>query len=316
MRARRLNSPSATFTGNQYVDSRGCVFVRAGIGGATEWVPRVSRTRDQLCGFQPTQVAGTTSAAPTASAPNPLDTPVAGLPPRETTTAPVARPAAPVPAAAPAPAPVVRAPAPAPVPVAAPTPRRTLPTSTTNAINPLTGRPVNAAPVVSAPTIASPSPRMITTPAPTTQPRVLTRAAACAGRTGIQPNLISQRTGRPVDCGGVTAPQLATTTRPTVQTTAQPRVTRDMACADTSRQYVSATTGLPVRCGPQTQRIGTFDRLRADLALPQRPYSNPLDTAPGGTFMRTMRPQVASTSPVPYSNPLDAAPGSTTFTPV
>ena len=45
--------PPAGFTGSSFVDSRGCVFFRAGFDGRERWVPRVLRSKKLVCGFKP-----------------------------------------------------------------------------------------------------------------------------------------------------------------------------------------------------------------------------------------------------------------------
>ncbi|NHB76081.1 SPOR domain-containing protein [Rhodobacter calidifons] len=45
--------PPADYAGQQYVDSRGCLFVRAGSGTKVVWVPRVSRKGEPDCDNPP-----------------------------------------------------------------------------------------------------------------------------------------------------------------------------------------------------------------------------------------------------------------------
>lgn len=62
--------PPASYQGRQYVDSRGCIFIRAGVDGNIAWIPRVNRARQQLCGAEPTKVAGTSSQKPAGPQPD------------------------------------------------------------------------------------------------------------------------------------------------------------------------------------------------------------------------------------------------------
>lgn len=45
--------PPADYRGQQYVDSKGCLFMRAGEGAQTVWIPRVTRYGIPLCGNPP-----------------------------------------------------------------------------------------------------------------------------------------------------------------------------------------------------------------------------------------------------------------------
>ena len=46
--------PPASFTGLEYVDSAGCLYVRGGEGATSIWVPRVTANRRVICGLTPT----------------------------------------------------------------------------------------------------------------------------------------------------------------------------------------------------------------------------------------------------------------------
>ena len=49
--------PPPSYEGSSYVDSAGCAFVRAVVSGVVTWVPRLSASREPVCGLAPSLVA-------------------------------------------------------------------------------------------------------------------------------------------------------------------------------------------------------------------------------------------------------------------
>lgn len=46
--------PPRGFEGTEFVDSRGCYYIRTGGMDAPNWVPRVTRKGEVVCGLEPT----------------------------------------------------------------------------------------------------------------------------------------------------------------------------------------------------------------------------------------------------------------------
>ena len=97
------NLPPPDFKGQQFVDNKGCVYIRAGVGGAVTWVPRVTRDRKQICGLAPSfagQTAQAEKAAPEVVVIEAQSAPARSEPPARTKPAPAAAKTAPAPASA------------------------------------------------------------------------------------------------------------------------------------------------------------------------------------------------------------------------
>lgn len=95
--------PPSSYTASTYVDSRGCVYIRAGYGGNVTWVPQVTRAREVVCGARPSLAPSTPAPSMAEAAPAPAPTP-SPAPAAVSIAAPATMPAPrPAPATSPAP---------------------------------------------------------------------------------------------------------------------------------------------------------------------------------------------------------------------
>ncbi|EYD72292.1 hypothetical protein Lokhon_01085 [Limimaricola hongkongensis DSM 17492] len=303
--------PPESYAANQYVDSKGCAFIRAGIGGMTNWIPRMSRDREPLCGFQPSGVAAVAEAPAPAAEPAEARPPAAKPAP---TRRAEAAPASPRPAPA---SPRIVTPAPAAVRPAPPVLTRAAFCEGREGPQPGYVSSRTGETIICGDTRAAAAPR------PGAPLRgAVTLAAVCADMAATGRRYVLQDSGAPVSCG----PQDATAPRPGTRLAATrlpappaapmapamagqaaaPRVaSASITACDLGPESGFALLGpasRPRRCGPQAQSpsgLGNAARLA------------PQPTGVAGA-MRFLDPQAGlrrAAGAVPLPDPVAPPPG-------
>ncbi|MEB8387291.1 SPOR domain-containing protein [Rhodobacteraceae bacterium KMM 6894] len=246
--------PPSSFQGRQYVDSKGCVFVRAGIDGNVTWIPRVSRSRQQVCGQQP-MTAVAKAAAPTAKArpgPAPVEIIIA---------APAAKPTA------------VAKPAPVAVARVQPKPQKQV---VRRVAAPTVVQPVQAvaAPRV-APAMAAPAAPVVTAQAAPV--RRVAAPAGCVGGSSISARYMASATAFPVRCGPQKEDHV-TRVMGTARVAAKPG---NVTPAGTVYGYPAGSDTVYVqRTAPVTATSKTVDPYSTYVA-PRRVYRSQIDSTRG-----------------------------------
>lgn len=180
-----VNFPPSDFEGRQFVDNKGCAYIRVGVGPTVDWVPRMTRSRDQVCGLQPTFRTPTqTVEAPAAPTPTPTRVKPAPQPAAKTATA-----AEPAPAPAPKVAKAKPTPAPAPTVIAAPkvaAAKPAAPRAVRNAPMATVASTVVARPQAATTTVLAPTTVVSGQPVKTAPAAPVTKSASvCPSRTGV-----------------------------------------------------------------------------------------------------------------------------------